>query len=626
MPKRYIRMFISWLSLVFKKITFRSYKTFLDALRLFQHCELSGGKERAFRERGLALSSQPTDPDKLSASMTLAVPLLEAPPQSEGLQPVSSLQLPMPGPTDEGLNAMPSSTDPPENLVASSIPTSMPEPSIPADMPPQPAAPESYFDVTLIPIIPMQIKRYERKISITDNYVLHQMKKGPLDYSEELPPAWQSLTHPEGALFFFHPYKRVFTDADVRISQTAAKVGRAVKKAYEEAHNAGVSLPPSVELALELMGDNEFGYYFADYDERVIFWFEDLTCEPLMSNVRGVGHKSHLKYAIETQYWRHVELFPNKRSLPKDDVVRLQQIVMHTQAENITSDTCLAPFGPGEVADMLTLMDPLMNSIGMEHEHSVWIVARLMRLFCNAKFVNFCGQPGARLDADQPLYGDPSARPKNIILRVMNVVLFGSPDAHSKGLHRIWVDETIVQPRWKNFIDRLNTEWSGYTIFSTVMLAVDISFLAVPSVQGQTAAILVAYLSTLCAMGSLVVSLVLAGQVNDTRRNNAEGVALFMVQMTQSMLGLDSLALMLSLPFALLIWGMTFFGAALSIVIFSTSDTLTISVASPIWAAILILTTWPVLATNDIHVSNLRAKIIARVLRHGSPGYSVSSV
>jgi hypothetical protein len=166
MPKRYIRMFISWLSLVFKKITFRSYKTFLAVLRLFRHCELrSGGKERAFRERGLALSSQPTDPDKLSALMTLAVPLLEAPPQSEGPQPVSSPQLPMPGPTDEGLNAMPSSADPPENLFASSIPTSMPEPSILADMPLQPAAPEPYF-VTLIPIIPMQIKRYERKISM----------------------------------------------------------------------------------------------------------------------------------------------------------------------------------------------------------------------------------------------------------------------------------------------------------------------------------------------------------------------------------------------------------------------------------------------------------------------------
>jgi len=56
------------------------------------------------------------------------------------------------------------------------------------------------------------------------------------------------------------------------------------------------------------------------------------------------------------------------------------------------------------------------------------------------------------------------------------------------------------------------------------MLAVDISFLAVPSVQNQTAAILAAYLSTLCALGSLLISLVLAGQVNDTRRDNAEEV------------------------------------------------------------------------------------------------------
>lgn len=89
----------------------------------------------------------------------------------------------------------------------------------------------------------------------------------------------------------------------------------------------------------------------------------------------------------------------------------------------------------------------------------------LIGLLGNSKFVNFCGQPGARLDADQPLYGDPNARPKNMIIRVMNIILFGSPYAHSKALHRIWVDETILQPRWKNFIDRLNGEWSGYTIF-----------------------------------------------------------------------------------------------------------------------------------------------------------------
>jgi hypothetical protein len=56
------------------------------------------------------------------------------------------------------------------------------------------------------------------------------------------------------------------------------------------------------------------------------------------------------------------------------------------------------------------------------------------------------------------------------------------------------------------------------------MLAVDISFLAVPSVQTQTAAILVSYMSALCTMGSLVVSLILAGQVNDSRRDSAKSV------------------------------------------------------------------------------------------------------
>jgi hypothetical protein len=89
----------------------------------------------------------------------------------------------------------------------------------------------------------------------------------------------------------------------------------------------------------------------------------------------------------------------------------------------------------------------------------------LTNLLGNAKFVNFCGQPGARLDVDQSLYGEHDTRSKKIILRIMNVILFGSPDAQSRAIHMIWVDETIVQPRWKNFIDRLTTEWNGYTIF-----------------------------------------------------------------------------------------------------------------------------------------------------------------
>ncbi|KAG2363555.1 hypothetical protein BDR07DRAFT_1403907 [Suillus spraguei] len=401
-----------------------------------------------------------------------------------------------------------------------------------------------------------------------------------------------------------------------------ASIGKAVEKAHKELENASITFHPSVELVLELIEEDheKWGYYFADHDSRVIFWFEAHKSSDLIGNVRGVKCSDHIRYALESQYWLHVELYPNKRSLPKDVVVRLREIVMYTQADNITSDTSLAPFSSEEVTSMLSLMDPLMDSAGIKneyaYEHSVWIVARFMGEFCNVKFVNFCGQPGARLNADQSLYEDPDIRSNNILLRAMNFILFGSPNAYNKVVQKIWVDSTIVQPRWKNFINRLNSEWNGYTIFSTVMLAVDISFLTVSDVQTQKAAILVSYMSTLCAMGSLVVSLVLAGQVNDSRRDSAKSVATFMQRMSSSVLGLESLALMLSLPYALLIWGMIFFAAALSIVIFSTSGVVTISIISPIWVAILILATWPVLASNNVHISNLLPWITQQIRSH----------
>jgi hypothetical protein len=53
---------------------------------------------------------------------------------------------------------------------------------------------------------------------------------------------------------------------------------------------------PLIELALELITDDgeEWGYYFADHDKRIIFWFEDHESRPLMNKVRGVECKSHI--------------------------------------------------------------------------------------------------------------------------------------------------------------------------------------------------------------------------------------------------------------------------------------------------------------------------------------------
>ena len=80
------------------------------------------------------------------------------------------------------------------------------------------------------------------------------------------------------------------------------------------------------------------------------------------------------------------------------------------------------------------------------------------------QFLNFCGQPNARLNADTALFGQQiwNRRP---VFKVVNFLLLGSPNEHAARLQRVWVDGIIIQPRWKDFVNRLKEELGRYTIF-----------------------------------------------------------------------------------------------------------------------------------------------------------------
>ncbi|KAG1723719.1 uncharacterized protein EDB91DRAFT_1340174 [Suillus paluster] len=558
-PREYLRAFISWLRLILKTTASRLYTSLSSVLlRLIRCCQLAGsGQERACREGILALSSQPAEQDRLPASVTLAVPLSSIPEPSIYITS-------------------------PQSPVESSINITLLQPPVSGQS----------LDITLTPIIPFEIRRFDIlwnvKIKDEPEYKVFEIEKGPLACSEELAPVagWEPLTHPNGALFFYHPYQRVFTDANVRDPATAVRMGKAAEKVYQEAWNADVILQPSIELALEITKKNghiQIGYYFVDHDRRVIFWFEAHKSDDLMCRVRGVERKSHIRYAVESQYWRHVELFPNKRSLPENVVMLLKEIVVHAQAENIVVGTSQANFASDQVERILGLMDPLTSSINREHEHSVHIVARCMSRICLARFLCFCGQPGARLHAYQFLYGYSNTC--SMFFRAINVLMFGSPRIYSRNFQRITVDKVLLTGQARNLVDRLKSEWNIYSIFSTVMVAVDISFLSVSSVQTQTVVIILTYMSTLCAMGSLASTLVFAKQLTfDWRYPDSDKCPTSFISGTSPVN-----AIMLSLPFSLLTWGMIYFAAALSTLIFRTTSPTTFPVVFLIWMLMVYL-------------------------------------
>lgn len=483
--------------------------------------------------------------------------------------------------------------------------------------------------IALVSIIPTDVKRYNRNIRmkwVEPNHIVITPKDSK--YVEEVQCGWRDYVHPEGPRVYYHHETRVFTDADMRPGKVDSEKLLAMAKAL----NAYAKSQPDVqarigdgtELVLELgieKGNTSIikscGYYFVDHVERVIFWAHPYTCEPggeILFNIKAAKKPSHIKYSLESQYWYHCELYPHNRYLPRQIFEELREIIIHANAETITSDTSLAPFDGNELAKMLDLMDRVEGSIDKMHAHSVCVVARFMRLFTRVKYTNFCGQPGVRVDADRSIYYKEGHERETLIFRLSNLILWYGPRKHYKRIQRVWVDEIINAPRWKDFITQLDNEWTGFTLYSTVMLAVDVSFLPVPSIvhpsgSWQTSSNIAVFMSALCAVGSLVVAVLLVDQSQDYQ--TAEGGALYMSLMTNAIPGIENLALMHSLPFALLIWAMVFFGLALSILIFGTSDVVTLATMAPGWTIVMIFTLWPMMTTPVGWLLNF-AKILPR--------------
>ncbi|KAG2094834.1 uncharacterized protein F5147DRAFT_642204 [Suillus discolor] len=445
---------------------------------------------------------------------------------------------------------------------------------------------------------------------------------------------WEAHVHPEGTLYFYHPGKRVFTDTNVQVQAFLNDLNDCADDLLALARSSGVDLTSSIELTLQLGVDPDTkervcSYYFTDRAERTLFWLHELGTEDLFDGVRGVRDHSHIRYVIQFQYWVHCELYPNNREAESQNglLMELREIIVHAGADVITSEKSLSPFGGEELSKILELINHLQgaqmhtNTAKLRvtqitrlpettseacSPHSICVIARFMQYFARAKFFNFCGQSCARLEADQSIYlTDDEHILKSVLSWIMELLCFGAPHAQMTELQRVWVDKSTSSPRWKDFNDKLSREWISITIYSTVMLTVDLSFLSVPSVNAQTShsvAIITAYLSTFCVVGSLVVSISLAGQNRKYGNVSANNAVVFLTRMTNSIFGDKALAILHSLPYALLMWGMVYFVIGFSFLAFQpTSVTLLVIVGCGLLVVIL-LTLWPIWAARDYRV------------------------
>ncbi|KAH7904893.1 hypothetical protein BJ138DRAFT_1073194 [Hygrophoropsis aurantiaca] len=432
-----------------------------------------------------------------------------------------------------------------------------------------------------------QIGRYRRGITISpDNQDTNIPAMTTKRVKKLATDGWDVFEHPEGALYYYHTEKRVYTDMNILDHGVAQELAGFADELYG-ALNKKEDCPPKddVELVLEIASvkDGRYcGYYFANKRDACLFWLRDYTPNYILQECRGVSSLPHKMRELEAQYWKHVEFFPHARKISESIVQELECILTFAAGDTMTShvSTSNALYSPDLLQEALSLVNGIKITNGyVESAYLVCFIGRMMNKFRHNQFLQFHGEQCARLSRDQSVYGESYTK-RSLMMIVLSSILFRAPYVHIRALHNLYVDTLVNEDDWKRFVGRLISETQDFNLLATVFLGANVGFLAINTVDegnGRSISQVASYMSMIASFGSMLlgVRLVRKNFGDDDPDGVAECAQRILSKAYDSSYGLETLSIVYSLPYALLVWGVIFFVLAFSAECFKHSDVVT---------------------------------------------------
>ncbi|KAI0035427.1 hypothetical protein K488DRAFT_43208, partial [Vararia minispora EC-137] len=256
------------------------------------------------------------------------------------------------------------------------------------------------------------------------------------------------------------------------------------------------------------------------------------------------------------------------------------------------------------------------------------------------RFVHHHGQRCARLERTQSILRQGPAD-SSWLMRTFSLAFFLAPNAHLRDIRNVYVDGIILAPTWKRHIQKLQEEWQEFVLYATVMLNANVAFLSIPDVlifpnnspspvQGsniqsylmplRSPAAIASYVSILFSAGSIVLGLMLIRHNRTRHRENAGEAVEYMDQLVTIWFGYEPLAILYSLPYALLMWAMASFLAAILIFTLSSGEIATQITVATVFFVVTCLICWCTLQIWD-KTMTLRELLehIVKLARRGRP-------
>ena len=82
----------------------------------------------------------------------------------------------------------------------------------------------------------------------------------------------------------------------------------------------------------------------------------------------------------------------------------------------------------------------------------------------HTKFLNFYGQPEARLNRDDSVYGHWTNR-RTLFIKSISIFLFLAPDFHLRNLQKMWVDGIMHKAVWEESMKKVTDEWREFILY-----------------------------------------------------------------------------------------------------------------------------------------------------------------
>lgn len=415
-----------------------------------------------------------------------------------------------------------------------------------------------------------------------------------------VPPGWTTLVHPQGSRYFVNAERRTFTQMNICdeeiYSDIRSFMDYLLRSLRDESEDLELDMA-QVDLVIEPKFSNDADtvvccYYFANHRDRCLFWLDEYSTEDIPSECNGVENLSHIRLAIQAQYWKHCDYFPYLCPITENLVDEVKDMLIYAECDHLTSRHSTAPFDVNETKEYISIIDSIKvhpsPEQSMQRCHAAIVIGRIMYAFSRNHFINSHGETCVRLAFEQTVHPyTPS-----LLIVMVAPFLFLDPVALVRELHTIFVDNTPSSERWNAFNLNLNGQLQDSTLLATVLLNANVGFLAINSVDagGRSPTQVASYMSLVSSLGSMILGLLL---VSHNRTMGQLGTILqtevFLSGLGEKERRLERLAIIYSLPKTLLMWGMIFFFAAFSVHWWSPGDETTRAVVGSVIMIALVM-------------------------------------